>query len=160
MNPADLIESPDASAPADPGAWLAALQEAPARRRSASRPLDPPLDLSDEGDGATYDAEQVCEKSGITREVLDQLVDFGLVQAGRLAGEAAFDETALDVARAAAFFVGKGIEPRHLRGYKLAAERESALIEQLTLPLLRQRNPQSRAQATEAIQERCTIGKW
>jgi hypothetical protein len=69
-----------------------------------------------------------------------------------------FDETALDVARAAAFFVAKGIEPRHLRAYKLAAERESALIEQLTLPLLRQRNPQSRAQATDAIRELTRVG--
>jgi DNA-binding transcriptional MerR regulator len=84
--PADLVEAPDTSTPPDPAAWLAALQEAPPRRRAPSRPLDPPLDLSDEGDGATYDAEQVCEKSGIGSDVLDQLVDFGLVRAGTLGG--------------------------------------------------------------------------
>jgi DNA-binding transcriptional MerR regulator len=135
----------------DPGAWLAALQEGP-RRRPASRPLDPPLDLSGDS-GERYTAEEVCAKTGLSAEVLGQLVDFGLVQAGRLGGEASFDDAALEVARAAAVFVDKGIEVRHLRAYKLAAERETTLIEQLTLPLLRQRNPTSRAQAADAIAE-------
>ncbi len=162
VNPADLVEGPvpapsSAASSGDSAAWLAALQEAP-RRRQPSRPLDPPIDLAAEAEGSTYTIEQVCEKTGLSREVVDQLVEFGLVQAGRLGGESAFDEAALDVARSAAFFVSKGIEPRHLRSYKLAAELESGLIEQLTLPLLRQRNPASRAQATEAIVELTRVG--
>jgi DNA-binding transcriptional MerR regulator len=141
----------DAAAPSDPGAWLAALQEGP-RRRPASRPLDPPLDLSGDS-GEHYSRDEVCAKTGLSAEVLGQLVDFGLVQSGRLGGEASFDDAALEVARTAAVFVEKGIEVRHLRAYKLAAERETTLIEQLTLPLLRQRNPTSRAQAADAIAE-------
>ncbi len=37
-----------------------------------------------------------------------------------------------------------GVEPRHLRIYKVAAEREAGLVEQLVMPLLKQRNPAAR----------------
>ena len=43
------------------------------------------------------------------------------------------------------------VEPRHLRAWRQAAEREAALFEQLVLPLIRQRNPQSRQQAAQLL---------
>jgi hypothetical protein len=45
-----------------------------------------------------------------------------------------------------------------MRAWKQSAEREAALFEQLVLPLLRQRNPQSRQQATVTLTELSDLG--
>jgi hypothetical protein len=62
------------------------------------------------------------------------------------------------VARAAARYVELGVEPRHLRMYKVAAEREAGFVEQLVMPLLKQRNPVSREQAVERTDELLALG--
>ena len=46
-----------------------------------------------------------------------------------------------------------GIEARHLRPFKSAAEREIGLVEQVVTPLVRQRNPEARARAEEVARE-------
>jgi hypothetical protein len=66
---------------------------------------------------------------------------------------ALYSASDLAIARAAAGFLERGIEPRHLRAWRQAAEREAALFEQLVLPLIRQRNPQSRQQAAVLLTE-------
>jgi hypothetical protein len=63
------------------------------------------------------------------------------------------------VANLAAGFARFGIEARHLRQYKNAAEREAGLFEQVVTPLLKQRNPQARAQAVEALEDLCQLGQ-
>ena len=52
-----------------------------------------------------------------------------------------YDGDALVVARTAAALAAFGVEPRHLRTFKAAADREVALVEQVVAPLLRQRGP-------------------
>jgi hypothetical protein len=42
--------------------------------------------------------------------------------------------------------------------YKVAAEREAGFIEQLVMPLLKQRNPESRARALEEAVELAALG--
>ncbi len=46
-----------------------------------------------------------------------------------------------------------GIEPRHLRAMKAAADREASLVEQIVAPLRLHRNPQTRAHAQERTKE-------
>jgi hypothetical protein len=46
-----------------------------------------------------------------------------------------------------------GIEARHLRAFKAAADREIGLVEQVIAPLVRQRNPDARARADEVARE-------
>jgi DNA-binding transcriptional MerR regulator len=46
-----------------------------------------------------------------------------------------------------------GIEPRHLRMMKAAADREAGLVEQVVAPLKRHRNPQTRALAEARTKE-------
>ena len=55
-------------------------------------------------------------------------------------------------------FIGHGVEARHLRMYKVAAEREAGVFEQLVMPLLKQRNPAARAQATDRLDELAVLG--
>ena len=58
----------------------------------------------------------------------------------------------------AAGFMAHGVEARHLRMYKVAAEREAGVFEQLVMPLLKQRNPGARRQATERLDELAGLG--
>ncbi|MFF5160272.1 MerR family transcriptional regulator [Streptomyces sp. NPDC000348] len=46
-----------------------------------------------------------------------------------------------------------GIEPRHLRAMKAAADREAGLVDQVVAPLKRHRNPQTRAHAQARTKE-------
>lgn len=57
------------------------------------------------------------------------------------------------VATAVAELSAYGVGPRHLRGFRTAAERESDLVSQVVSPLLRQRSPQARARAEEVARE-------
>ncbi len=46
-----------------------------------------------------------------------------------------------------------GIEPRHLRGFRAAAERELGLIENALMPVSRRKDASSRARAAEMARE-------
>ena len=142
--------SPDRPSGSDSAAWLAALQEGP-NRPPTPRRVESLMDLAGDSSGDTFSEAEVAEAAKLPSELLAALVDFGLVGSRVVGGERRFDSAAVEVARAAAVFIDKGIEVRHLRGYKLAAEREVALFEQLTLPLLRLRNPASRQQAANEL---------
>jgi DNA-binding transcriptional MerR regulator len=67
-------------------------------------------------------------------ELLAELEDYGLVRRSR-----AYGTQALSVVRAAALLAQYGIQPRHLRAIKAAAEREVSLVEQAVAPLTRQK---------------------
>ena len=69
-----------------------------------------------------------------------------------------FDEEALTVAKVAAKFAAFGIEARHLRLYKNAADREAGFIEQVVIPMVRQRNPEARARATQTAEDLAAPG--
>lgn len=76
------------------------------------------------------DAE-LCDASGLTPEALAALAGYGLLRPGR---DGHWDEPALAVASAAAQLAAVGIEPRHLRPFRTAADREVALVRQAVRP--------------------------
>ena len=90
---------------------------------------------------------ELLEQSGISNDVLRELESFGLV--AQLPGSAYFGASALQVARIGAELAEYGYDPRHLRQFKLAAERELALVEQVVLPMARGRHPEAAAHAEE-----------
>ena len=93
--------------------------------------------------------EELLANSGITEEQLVELESYGLIQIkGRH-----YDGDALTVAKAVAEIASFGIEGRHLRAFKTAADREVGLVEQVITPLLRQKNPESKARAQEVSRE-------
>ena len=109
--------------------------------------------------GASMTAAELCAASGLTPDELVGLQGFGLVCPVVVAGMETYDEEALTVANLAAAFRGFGIEPRHLRMYRNAVDRELGLIEQVVIPLLRQRNPESRQRAVEAADQLAALGQ-
>jgi hypothetical protein len=46
-----------------------------------------------------------------------------------------------------------GLEPRHLRAYRSAADREVGLFEQVVAPLIRQRGAEAQSRAQETVRE-------
>jgi DNA-binding transcriptional MerR regulator len=86
--------------------------------------------------GALLSRAELLEAAGIDAKRLDELEEFGLVRRrGRQYGQ-----DALAVARLVAELSAFGVEARHLRTVKAAAERETSLIEQVVAPVLRQRS--------------------
>ncbi|MFF4585771.1 MerR family transcriptional regulator [Streptomyces sp. NPDC001388] len=64
-----------------------------------------------------------------------------------------YDAEAATVASVVAELGRFGIEPRHLRVMKAAADREAGLVDQVVAPLRRHRNPQTRAHAEARTKE-------
>jgi DNA-binding transcriptional MerR regulator len=96
---------------------------------------------------------QLLDAAGIDEQQLAELETFGLVRrAGRTYGQ-----DAVGVASAAAVLGRYGVEARHLRAVRAAAEREISFIEQVVAPTLRQRNPEANAQAGRTARE---IAAW
>jgi DNA-binding transcriptional MerR regulator len=93
--------------------------------------------------------EELLSNSGLTDEQLVELESYGLIEIkGRH-----YDGDALIVAKVVAEIAVFGIEGRHLRAFKTAADREVGLVEQVITPLLRQKNPESKARAQEVSRE-------
>jgi DNA-binding transcriptional MerR regulator len=94
--------------------------------------------------------DELLAEAGLEPAQLEQLEQFGLLS--RRAG-GGYDGDALTVAVCAAEMARYGIEPRHLRSYRSAADREIGLFEQVVTPMARQRNPEARGRAEEAVRE-------
>jgi DNA-binding transcriptional MerR regulator len=94
---------------------------------------------------------ELLKIAGIDEELLAQLEQYALV--APLPGTAHFDTDALIVAQTARELADFGFEPRHLRAFKTAADREVGLVEQVVAPLARGRDTAARGRAEEAVNE-------
>ena len=117
-------------------------------------------DLTPELSGVSLTRAELAAAAGLRTEQVDELVAYGLITAQPgPRGAARFDEDALAVAGLAARFAAHGIQARHLKMYRTFAEREATLFGQAVLGLLRQRNPEARAAARDAIAELAALGR-
>lgn len=91
------------------------------------------------------DRESLCQRAGIDFEQLADLERHGLISA-QPGGW--YDGDALTIAEVAARMADYGLEPRHLRAYKVAADREAGLFAQVVAPLQRQQE-----RADDAVRE-------
>jgi DNA-binding transcriptional MerR regulator len=105
-------------------------------------------DLGSDAHELRLSRRELLEQGGITNEVLRELESFGLVS--QVQGTSYYDATALQVARITAEMAQYGYGPRHLRPFKLGADRELALVEQVVLPMARGRQEGALARAEEA----------
>ena len=97
--------------------------------------------------------------SGLDEAAVAELAAYGLVR-GRTVGDTIYyDEDEVAVATVVAGFARFGVEVRHLRMHKNAAEREAGFIEQIVLPLVKQRNPEARQRAADTVTELGDLGR-
>ena len=95
--------------------------------------------------------QEVVKIAEVSDELLTELEQMGLVRAHRGTGH--YDTDALLIARTARELAEFGIEPRHLRGMKAAADREVGLIEQVVAPHRRATDTAATARADETASE-------
>ncbi|MCP3821335.1 MerR family transcriptional regulator [Streptomyces sp. A3M-1-3] len=90
----------------------------------------------------------------VGEDQLDEWESYGLIAPASGGG---YDAETVTVARLVADLGRFGLEPRHLRAMKAAADREAGLVEQVVAPLRRHRNPQTRAHAEATVKELATL---
>ncbi|MFC8668431.1 MULTISPECIES: transcriptional regulator FtsR [Streptomyces] len=116
--------------------------------------------------GRQRDGEALCEPEGPTvarigraellaaveigEQELQEWESYGLITP---LPEGVYDAEAVTVAGLVVELGRFGIEPRHLRAVKAAADREAGLVDQVVAPLRRHRNPQTRAHAEAQTKE-------
>ena len=93
---------------------------------------------------------ELLAAAGIGEGRLAEWESYGLIGP---AVDGGYDAEAVTVAKLVADLGRFGLEPRHLRGMKAAADRQAGLVEQLVAPLRRHRNPQTRAHAETTARE-------
>ncbi len=153
---------PAAPAPTAASAAPAPVVSPSAPFASPSAPPSPSVEsapLTVPRTGASMTLYELASASGLGEEELDELERFGLLSPRRVGSNVYYDEDALLVANLAAGFMRYGVEARHLRMYKVAAEREATFFEQVVMPMLKQRNPQARRQASDTLSELARLGQ-
>jgi DNA-binding transcriptional MerR regulator len=98
---------------------------------------------------------ELVKTAGITEELLEALEGFGLVRTRP--GSKHYDADAVVIAKTAGELAAFGIEPRHLRAFKTAADREIGLVEQVVSPIRRSREDGAEGRAAQAVEELASL---
>lgn len=114
-----------------------------------------PVDArSDEGAVAAAQVrlsrEDLLARSGVDDELLTALVKAGVITTG---AAGFFDEHSVVIAQCASALADYGVEPRHLRAFRSAADRQSDLIAQIAGPVVKAGNPGARDRADDLARE-------
>lgn len=95
--------------------------------------------------------KELLKTAEISEDVLSDLEAHGLIK--MRSGAKHFDSDALMIARAAGELARFGLEPRHLRAFRTAADREIGLVEQVVSPIRRSREDGAAGRANQAMDE-------
>jgi DNA-binding transcriptional MerR regulator len=102
-------------------------------------------------DNLRLSRKELLKIAEISEELLVELEQYGLVTPLRGIGH--YDTDALVIARTARELGDFGLEPRHLRAFKTAADREVGLVEQVVAPHKRGRDAAAKARAEDTVSE-------
>lgn len=115
---------------------------------------DPAESVPDTPAAARIGRSRLLAAAGVDEQRLAEWESYGLLVP---VGDGVYDAEAVTVAGLLTELGRYGIEPRHLRAMKAAAEREAGLVEQVVAPLRRHRNPQTRAHAEDRTKELASL---
>jgi DNA-binding transcriptional MerR regulator len=101
--------------------------------------------------GLQMSLDEMSAATGIEKERIKELEGFGLVFSHGPDAARYYDGDDYVVLSILKDFFRYGIEPRHLTMYKHFEEREATFFESIVLPQLRQRNPEARRMASQAL---------
>ena len=101
-------------------------------------------------DNLRLSRRELLKIAEVSEALLDELEQFGLVAASRTGH---YDTDALVIAQTARELADFGFEPRHLRAFKTAADREVGLVEQVVAPQKRGRDAAAKARAEDTVSE-------
>ncbi len=132
---------------------------APPARSNRSRPAQTSATLDRGPSAVSLTRDELSSATGLPDKIITELERYGLVVGRPMGRDTLYDEDALVVARLAAGFLRYGVEARHLRMYKVAADREASFFEQVVMPLVKQRNPAARQQAVDNLTDLASLGE-
>jgi hypothetical protein len=90
---------------------------------------------------------ELIAETAITDALIAESQDVSLL------GQAPFEQSDVEIARAIVHLQRFGIQPRHLRGLKASADREIGIIEGVVAPVLRKNDTASRSRAAHYAAE-------
>jgi DNA-binding transcriptional MerR regulator len=102
-------------------------------------------------DNVRLSRKELVKIAEVSEALLDQLEQYGLITS--LRGTGHYDTDALVIARTARELADFGFEPRHLRAFKTAADREVGLVEQVVAPHKRGRDAAAKARAEDTVSQ-------
>jgi DNA-binding transcriptional MerR regulator len=94
--------------------------------------------------------EDLLSRSGIDDAMLNELVKGGIVKPG---AAGFFDDHSVVIAQCAKALAEYGVEPRHLRAFRSAADRQSDLIAQIAGPVVKAGKAGARDRADDLARE-------
>lgn len=94
--------------------------------------------------------EDLLAEAGVDSALLGALEQYGIVRSG---AAGFYDTDAVALASTARALTEFGLEPRHLRAFRSAADRETGLLHQIVGPVARQRDPDAAARAEDLLRE-------
>jgi len=113
---------------------------------------------ADVDQGLAMTLDEIAESSGCDVAMIRELERFGLVSGRTVGPTVLYDAEALTIARHAAQFRNFGLDPRHLRTFRVGAEREVALLAQVVEPLRHRRDPETRRKSAETMDDLLDLG--
>jgi DNA-binding transcriptional MerR regulator len=106
-----------------------------------------------EGEGEEIDLGLLCERANVTASFARELEEYGVIEGRVDGGERLYPEGAAEIAAVCAKLARFGIDARHLRTFRTAADREIGLLSAIVAPALRSRNPERRQSGVEDLQQ-------
>jgi DNA-binding transcriptional MerR regulator len=146
---AQLDAQPDGELPPTGSAYATRLVQVGGAERAdgAEPPVGAPAQVR-----LTRDA--VLERADVPEDLLNSLVKAGIITPiFKGAGTAFFDEHAVVIAQCARALADYGVEPRHLRAFRSAADRQSDLIAQIAGPVVKAGKAGARDRADDLARE-------
>ena len=128
---------------------------------------DAPDGATSLGTGVSLSLTELANASGLEPQQITELISHRLldpteVREAREGGEGEpmlrFDEHDLEAAKLCRALLDLGLEPRHLRVFRVAADKQADLAQQMAITLSRQRNPEARKAAQEKVRELLRVG--
>jgi DNA-binding transcriptional MerR regulator len=106
---------------------------------------------------STLSLEEILDEAGVSENLIRELQEFGIVQPDRRDGRMVYNETDLEIVRAAAELSRFGVAGRNLRVFRSSADREAALLQQIVGPALRSRSQARRKEAIENLESLAAV---
>jgi DNA-binding transcriptional MerR regulator len=116
-------------------------------------------ELADAPTGLQMSIEEMSAATGIERDRIKELESYGIVCSHGPEGARYYDGDDYIVLSIVKAFFRYGVEPRHLTMYKHFTEREATFFQTIVAPTLRQKNPDARRAASDALAELATTSR-
>jgi DNA-binding transcriptional MerR regulator len=129
----------------------------------------PREEMMREGSGASFSGAELARASGLSEEQVEELTSYRLLspteiresrpdEDGKGEPQLRYHEHDLEAAKLSRALLDLGLEPRHLRVFRNAADRWADLAEQMTRAQTKQKNPEARKAAAEKVRELVRVG--